>query len=485
MRIGAIVLLVSSLAAAQTRTVVGIHGSQFTINGHTTYTAAAGFPSADPNIEGTLLNVRAVQAIFDDANYPNTGSQAHPYQSDTMGNVSWDYPGEKWNPERNLREFLAALPDWRRAGVLAFTVNLQGGGPADGNFGHGMQPHLNSGFDSHGNLKPAYAERLRRVIAEADRLGMVVIVGFFYQGSNLRIEQAPGDRYAMEAVRQASLFLKNLPHRNILIEINNETNARMYQHPVMQPDGIIDAILLAQKSVQYQIPVSMSWISGVMPRGSRGDAALRAVDYVMFHTNTKTPQGVHDEIQTMRRWTGYDRPMMINEDGVSTFNLQAAIDEHVGWGFYDQGLNDYRDGFQTPPVNWRISSLTKWIFFAQVARLTGSPAPPRPEYSDNTLPVIQVPGLRAGQVLKQPIRIEAVVTDRDPHWPIKRVEFFIDNKPYSYQLTAPYLLNGQALWDMLDVAGGKHILRIVAYDRRGPAFSETASILEIPFEIEK
>lgn len=484
-RIGAILLVVSSLGAAQARTVVGIDGSQFTINGSTTYTAAAGFPSADPNIEGTLLNVRAVQGIFDDANYPNTGSQAHPYQSDTMGNVSWDYPGGKWDAERNLREFLAALPDWRRAGVLAFTVNLQGGGPIDGNFGHGMQPQLNSGFDSRGNLKPAYAERLRRVIAEADRLGMVVIVGFFYQGSNLRIEQAPGDKYALEAVRQACLFLKNLPHRNILIEIDNETYTQIYQHPVMQPDGIIDAILLAQKTVQHQIPVSMSWISGVMPRGSRGDAALRAADYVMFHTNGKTPQGVHDEIQTMRRWTGYQRPMMINEDGVSTFNLQAAVDEHAGWGFYDQGLNDYRDGFQTPPVNWRISSLTKWLFFEQVARLTGSPAPPRPDCADNTLPMIQVPGLKSGQVLKQPIRIEAVVTDRDPRWPIKRVEFFIDNKPYSYQLTAPYLLNGQPLWDMLDVAAGKHILRIAAYDRRGPAFSETSSILEIPFEIEK
>ncbi|HEY2013922.1 MAG TPA: hypothetical protein VGH38_10505, partial [Bryobacteraceae bacterium] len=63
-------------ALAQSATVVGIRGSGFTINGQVTYTPAAGFPSANPNLAGTLLNVRAVQAIFDDANYPGQGSRA-------------------------------------------------------------------------------------------------------------------------------------------------------------------------------------------------------------------------------------------------------------------------------------------------------------------------------------------------------------------------------------------------------------------------
>ena len=96
---------------------------------------------------------------------------------------------------------------------MAFTVNLQGGGPPDGNYGEKitLQPHNNSGFDEHGNLKPAYAGRLRRLIAEADRLGMVAIVGFFYFGSNERIEITPDDRYVKEAIRQGCRFLKELP----------------------------------------------------------------------------------------------------------------------------------------------------------------------------------------------------------------------------------------------------------------------------------
>ena len=480
----AVLALILSAAAAQSgSTVVGIHGPLFTINGNPTYTAASGFPAADPNLTGTLLNVRAVQAVFDDANYPARGARANPYPTLNMGPVFFDYPDGPWDAERNVREFLAALPSWRKCGLLAFTVNLQGGGPTDGNYGERvyLQPHSNSGFDAQGNLKPAYAGRLGRIIAEADRLGMVVIAGFFYFGSNERIELTPDDRYVREAIRQGCRFLKGLPHRNILIEINNETNARSYRHRILQPDGSLDAVVLAQETVDHEIPVSMSWSGGIMPRGSRGDMALRAVDYIMFHTNDKSPEEVHETIQAMRRWTGYNRPLLINEDGVSTFNLRAAVEERVGWGFYDQGWNNYRDGFQSPPTNWSINTPVKWLFFEQVARLTGSAVPPVPDYTAGDTPEIKVLGLKPGQVLKEAISVEAVVKDRDARWPIKRVEFFIDGKPYSYRRNAPFLLNNQEWWDMVDVAPGKHVLRVVAYDMRGPRFTETCSMVEIPF----
>jgi hypothetical protein len=409
----------------------------------------------------------------------------HPYTSNTLGPVFWDYPDGPWDPERNLREFLVALPEWRREGVLAVTVNLQGGGPADGNYGEKEeQPQLNSGFDSHGNLKPAYAARLQRVIEETDRLGMVVIVGFFYSGSEERIELSPGDSYVREAIKQACTFLKNLSHRNVLIEINNETSSG-YKHPLLRPQGIVDALLLAQATVQHQIPVSMSWSGGITPCSLDADAAIRAADYILLHTNGQKPETVHETIQAMRRCAGYDRPVMINEDGVSTFNLESAVQEHVGWGYYDNGLGNYFDGFQDPPINWGISSNVKWVFFEQVARLTGSPAPAQPKYADSSLPGITVFGLKPGQALSGRNWIEAIVTDHEPRWPIKRVEFFIDDKAYSYRLNAPYYLGGQEWWDALDVSAGPHTLRVVAYDMRGPRFTETCSILEIPFSIER
>ena len=103
-----------SVAAPQnTGTEVSIRGDRFFLNGKPTY---PGRSYKGLKIEGLLMNVRAVQAIFDDLN-PETRTR-------------WAYPDiGKWDPERNVREFLAALPDWRSHGALAFTVNLQGGSP--------------------------------------------------------------------------------------------------------------------------------------------------------------------------------------------------------------------------------------------------------------------------------------------------------------------------------------------------------------------
>jgi hypothetical protein len=47
------------------------------------------------------------------------------------------------------------------------------------------------------------------------------------------------------------------------------------------------------------------------------------------------------------------------------------------------------------------------------------------------------------------------------------------------------MLNNQEWWDMVGVAAGKHVLRVVAYDQRGPRFTELCTILEIPFSIER
>src|SRR5260370_42290403 len=93
-----VICAAAALPLPAQQTVVEIHGWQFTLNRQPTYTAAGGFANADPNLAGRLLNVRAVQATFDDANYPNQGARANPYQSKTMAAGAFDYPGGKWDP---------------------------------------------------------------------------------------------------------------------------------------------------------------------------------------------------------------------------------------------------------------------------------------------------------------------------------------------------------------------------------------------------
>ena len=122
--------------------VVSISGPDFLINGHTTYDHRV---YNGMRIEGLLFNSRMVQGIFDDLNIETRGS--------------WDYPDGPWDPERNTREFVASMPEWRKHGLLGFTINLQGGSPRGYSEGE-PQPWINSAFDQAGDLRADYMSRL-------------------------------------------------------------------------------------------------------------------------------------------------------------------------------------------------------------------------------------------------------------------------------------------------------------------------------------
>jgi hypothetical protein len=141
------------------KTKLTIVGEDFHLNGRPTY---AGRSWNVHRIEGLLLNSRMVQAVFDDLN-PETASR-------------WAYADTgKWDAERNVREFIAAMPEWKRHGLLACTVNFQGGSPE----GYSQtQPWETGAFTADGSLRPEFAARMRRVLDAADEQGMVVILGF-------------------------------------------------------------------------------------------------------------------------------------------------------------------------------------------------------------------------------------------------------------------------------------------------------------------
>src|ERR1043165_2878867 len=140
-------------AAARGKTTIAIRGDTFVLNGRPTY---AGRMRKGMKIEGLLMNSRMVQGVFDDAN-PETRSR-------------WAYPDtHKWDPDRNTREFVASMPEWRKHGLLSFTVNFQGGSPAGYPKG---QPWENAASEAEGALKPAYAARMQRILDRADELGM-------------------------------------------------------------------------------------------------------------------------------------------------------------------------------------------------------------------------------------------------------------------------------------------------------------------------
>ena len=49
----------------------------------------------------------------------------------------------------------------------------------------------------------------------------------------------------------------------------------------------------------------------------------------------------------------------------------TALGQYVSWGYFDPGANNYKDGYQCPPVQWGINTDRKKEFFAKLKEITG------------------------------------------------------------------------------------------------------------------
>lgn len=339
------------------KTEVAIHGEMFHINGKPTY---QGRMWNGKKIEGLLLNSRMVQATFDDLN-PETVKL-------------WAYPDtKKWDADRNTREFLEAMPMWRKHGLLGITLNLQGGSPQ----GYSQkQPWHNSAFKEDGSLRPEYMKRFEQVLDKADELGMVVLLGLFYFGQDERLKDEDAIK---RGVDNAVDWLFDKGYRNVLIEVNNECNVR-YDHEILKPQRVHELIERVKKRTRdgRRFLVGTSYGGGVIPK----ENVVRASDYLLLHGNgVKEPARIAEMVRQTRKVPGYrDMPILFNEDDHFDFdqpknNFVAAVGEYASWGFFDFRMKGegFDEGYQSVPVNWSAMSQRKQGFFKLLSELTGAP----------------------------------------------------------------------------------------------------------------
>lgn len=350
-----LVVLAPRHGLGRTNTTVTIVGEDFHINGRPTY---AGRNWRGHRIEGLLLNSRMVQATFDDQN------------TNTVGR--WAYPDTgRWDAERNTREFIAAMPDWRRHGLLAVTVNLQGGSPE----GYSRtQPWENSGFNPDGSLRANYFARLEKILDRADELGMVFILGYFYFGQDERLAD---EAAVIRATENATRWLLERGWRNVLVEIDNECD-QSYDHPILKPARVHELIerVQRQQSGGRRLLVSTSYGGGAMP----GTNVVAVADFLLLHGNGMSkPAAVAELVRKTRALSISPKPILVNEDDHYEFdqptnNFVAAVGEHASWGFFDfrRKGEGFDEGYQSVPVNWGISSARNGGFFRLLAEITGS-----------------------------------------------------------------------------------------------------------------
>ncbi len=348
-------LAAPALRGASRKTTVSIVGSGFVINGKPTY---RGRTHNGKKIEGLLLNTRMVQGIFDDRNPETRGRWAYP---DTG----------KWDPERNTTEFIAAMPMWRKHGVLSFTINLQGGSPE----GYSKsQPWDTGGIAPDGSLREDYLARLGKILDRADELGMAPIVGIYYFGQDQRVTDEAAVKRSVDATAR---WLLGQGYRNVLLEICNECNIAAYDHPILKAERVHELIGMA-KAVEVggrRLLTGVSYGGGTVPKAN----VIRVSDFLLLHGNgVKEPARIGEMVRETRRVAGYrPMPILFNEDDHFDFdkpenNMTAAIEEYASWGFFEPGKSNYRDGYQCPPVSWGVDTPTKQGFFNLTKELTGA-----------------------------------------------------------------------------------------------------------------
>jgi hypothetical protein len=351
----ALVLIIFSCSKREVRTTLSIKGNQFYINGELTY---KGRTWQGNKIEGLLFNSRMVQGIFDDLN-PETRSQ-------------FIYPDTKvWDTDRNTSEFITSVEKWKSNGLLAFTLNLQGGSP----IGYGNKGWINSAFDKKGNLLPAYLKRLQLILDKADNLKMVVILGYFYFGQDEYLED---EKAVTASVDNITDWILAKGYKNLLIEINNECDIN-YDHKILQPERIHELIeRVKSKSINgNHLLVSTSYGGGVLPKPN----VVKASDYILLHGNgVPDPLKIAELVESVKAVEGCNnKPIVFNEDDhfnfeADTNNYVMAVRHYASWGYFDYRMKGekFEDGYQTVPVDWGINSERKKGFFKKLKEITGS-----------------------------------------------------------------------------------------------------------------
>ena len=337
------------------KTDVSIKGNSFYINGKLTY---AGQHWNGNKIEGLLFNSRMVQGIFDDLNVETK--------------ERWKYPDTgKWDPDRNTNEFVSAMEDWYAHGLLSFTINMQGGSP----MGYGNKNWHNSAYYSDGTLREAYMTRLKKILDKADALGMAPILGLFYFGQDQHLDD---DEAVITATKNIVDWLFDHGYKNVLIEIANECDNQKYDRDIIKADRIHELIDLVKsiKRNERRFLVSTSYNGNRIPL----ENVVTRADFILIHGNgVEDPARIREMVKLTRGVQGFTpMPILFNEDdhydfGVDTNNFIAAVRSYASWGYFDfrRDGEAHESGYQSVPVDWKISSGRKKQFFNKLREITG------------------------------------------------------------------------------------------------------------------
>lgn len=283
-------------AGEQPHTRISLRGGRWWVNDQITNPGSAA--------EGLLMNVRMVNATFEDRGRP------------------------EFDPAENTARFIERIPDYAAHGVNAFTLCLQGGMP-------GYEGAVNSAFDMEGRLRDEYMKRMERVIRACDEHGVAVILGLFYQRQSAILV----DEEALRAgVVNAVNWVRKHGFGNVLIEIANEYPHKGFAHELIRrPGGVAGLIRLARKTAPGLLVSASGYGDGrIHPE------VAEAADFLLPHWNGTKVADIPARIEALRK---LNKPVVCNEDNKTGAEavaaLKACLKSGVSYGLMLEAHNQH------------------------------------------------------------------------------------------------------------------------------------------------
>lgn len=195
--------------------------------------------------------------------------------------------------------------------------------------------------------------RLSSILLEADNLGMVPIVQFFYAAQYHIV----GDAHREAAVTAATEWIAKAGYKNVIVDVFNEKCTSEWA-------PMVDLVRTVSESHGNRLLTSTSCLGTQQP----SQEVVAASDFVLVHGNGMSKSSkVGDLVKKVRGMDAFKatpKPIVFNEDDHGGFakgddsNFRAALDLETSWGFLcccnGAVQGDYSTGYQCPPVDWRL-----------------------------------------------------------------------------------------------------------------------------------
>jgi len=277
-------------------TDVTIAGNRWHINGRVTNPGSAA--------EGLLMNVRMVNATFEDRNKPD------------------------FDPEANTDAFIAHIPEYAASGVNAFTLCLQGGNPE-------YEGAINSAFAADGSLRPGYMRRIERALRACDEAGVAVILTYYYQR---QIKLLKDEAAIRAGVENATRWVLGHGFKHVIIEVANEhAHGGFKNAPIIRtPEGQASLLRLV-KQIAPRLLVTASGYGN----GRVSPVVAAACDFLSPHWNLAKLDEIPGRIALLRH---FGKPLVCNEDlrldeADLLAALRASVENGCAYGLMAKDVN--------------------------------------------------------------------------------------------------------------------------------------------------